>query len=187
MTMLKEHRYMNDSKKVFIIISIMLIVFTTLVVSLNDKVCLGAENNLSISQEDELTRQYLREYDEETLAQQQGTLDFYRKQKELEDENEKLKSLLESMEENKKLHEILDTQEKIKKEIDFKEREQQIRAENERLASQTVAYEQERQIQSQSHPSTSKNIEEAGKQVVKETARVVQKANREVKRIIKKF
>ena len=88
-------------------------------------------------------------------------IDFYQKQKSLMDENETL-------------HEIINLQA-----IEIEDKERQIKI-------------QEKQVQApiehaKVDVSTVKKAEEVGQQVVKETARVVHKTDREVKRILKKF
>ena len=120
----------------------------------------GCENNITTSKEEE-TNQYFREFDDKSISQQKEMIDFYQKQKSLMDENETL-------------HEIINLQA-----IEIEDKERQIKI-------------QEKQVQApiehaKVDVSTVKKAEEVGQQVVKETARVVHKTDREVKRILKKF
>lgn len=134
----------------------------------------GCENNFTTSQEEE-TKQYSRDCDEESMSQQQEMLDFYRKQRELIEENKKLREVIEKQlrADNEELNEII-----RKQEADLEKKEDQIKIQ-----------EQEKQEQNpiEHHESSVKNVEQVAQQVVKETARVVHKADREVKRILKKF
>lgn len=118
--------------------------FILIFIFISIKCVLGCENNLTISQEEDITRQQLISFDQEAIEEQKKSFDFYEKQKELIDENSRLRDIIEKEEQIKKQHSI-------------------------------------------AQPSTAKNLENVGKQVVKETDRVVQKTNREVKRILKKF
>ncbi len=154
------------------------------------KCVLGCENNLTISQEEDITRQQLISFDQEAIEEQKKSFDFYEKQKELIDENRRLRDIIEKMEENKTLYESIDIHEKKMKALEFEEKERQIKIENEKLYEIVEKQEielrkKEEQIKEQ--PSTARNLENVGKQVAKETDRVVQKTNREVKRILKKF
>lgn len=119
---------------------------------------LGCENNLETCESDEITRQYMREYDEEAIREQQELLDFYNSQKKLES--------IETQETNPEKEEPI-------LEIKGKEPEKD-------------------SPMPEKKKSTVKNLEQAGKQIAKETTRVVrqthdvaQKTNREVKRILK--
>ena len=124
---------------------------------------LGCENNIRTSTEEEITRDILKEYDREALAQQQELLDFYERQKKLEEENKMLREKVEEQ----------------KAEIEKKEEQIKIKESSPIPVSSSSS-----QIPQQ---STSKSLEEAAKQVGKETSRVVNQTNRVVKRIFKKF
>lgn len=120
----------------------------------------GCENNLSTSQEEE-TKQYLSDSQEDTIAKQQELFDFYHKQKSLMDENETL-------------HEIINIQE-----IELEDKERQIKTQEKQVQAPIE--------HAKVDVSTVKKSEEVGQQLAKETRRVVHQVNREAKRILKKF
>lgn len=169
---------------------------------------LGCENNLETCESDEITRQYMREYDEEAIREQQELLDFYERQKNLADENKFLREELEQqkiefekkelLDENKALREIIEKQrlELEKKQLEDEKKVLQDKVEEQKL--ELIKKEDQIKIKESAHlpvsspsqipqQSTSKSLEEAAKQVAKETNRVVKKTDREVKRIFKKF
>lgn len=142
------------------IITLILILFS--IIYLYNICVYGFENNLSTSQEDDITRQYLNTYDQEAITEQKEVFDFYRKQKELMEENVKLRAIIE------------------KQEIENEEKKHEIE----------VAEQGKQEAIPIEAASTAKKAEEVGKQVAKETTRVVQQAkqaNKEVKRILKKL
>ena len=173
----------------------MYLLFILIFIFISIKYVSGCDNNLTTSQEEDITRQQLISLDQEAIEEQKKVIDFYTKQKELIDENSRLRDIIEKMEENQTLHEAIDKQEKKMQALELEEKERQIKMENEKLFEIVEKQEielrkKEEQIKEQpsiAQPSTVRNLENVGKQVVKETDRVVQKTNREVKRILKKF
>ena len=134
----------------------------------------GCENNFTTSQEEE-TKQFLKEHDQDLISQQRDMMDFYSRQKELIKENKKLRDVIERQlrADNEELNEII-----RKQEAELEKKEEQIKIqEQERKAHVPIEH----------HESSVKNVEQVAQQVVKETARVVHKTDREVKRILKKF
>ena len=134
----------------------------------------GCENNITTSQEEE-TKQFLKECEEESILQQKEMIDFYKKQKELFEENKKLREVIEKQlrADNEELNGII-----REKEAELEKKEEQIKIqEQERKAHVPIEHQE----------SSVKNVEQVAQQVAKETARVVHKADREAKRILKKF
>ena len=182
---------MNDSKKDLWFYSLLLLAFAILVIPFLTTHSVGAENNLSPSDEDGITRQYFSTYDKDAIQRQKEYFDFYKHQKELvdlESENKRLHELIEKQETDRKIKELEEENKRIKALLEKQEAEL-IKA-NEPSAPisvvtpVTLCSPQPAPVKKE---TTVGNLGQAGQQVVKETARVVNKTDREIKRIIKKF
>lgn len=182
---------MNDSKKDLWFYSLLLLAFSILVISFLTTPSLGAENNLPTSDGDEVTRHYFSTYDKDAIQRQQEELDFYMHQKELvdlESENKRLHELIEKQETDRKIKELEEENKRMKALLE--KQEEELKKANEPPAPISVVTPvplcspQPAPVKKE---TTVGNLGQAGQQVIKETARVVNKTDREVKRILKKF
>lgn len=182
---------MNDSRKDLWFYSLLLLAFAILLISFLPTHSVGAENNLPTSDEDEITRQYFSAYDKDSIQRQQEELDFYMHQKELvdlESENKRLHELIEKQETDRKIKELEEENKRMKALLE--KQEEELKKANEPPAPISVVTPvplcspQPAPVKKE---TTVGNLGQAGQQVIKETARVVNKTDREVKRILKKF